>query len=193
MTIAEMKKFLKDLDDKGKKLSFEEIRQMIRELELESSSSITTELHHSPTSNPLLHKGEADAFQACLDLLEYFDENKPVETEPESTGIRKTTLEELHSVPFNVEGLVLQGCGGNLWDWINGINDCLNEEGILLNGRFGAENVSQFNTGEITNLLFSFTNGVELDMGKLAMWRLKTHASFGGTWLSDYLDNSKYN
>ncbi len=31
--------------------------------------------------------------------------------------------------------------------------------------------------------------GVKLDVGKLAMWRLQTHQNFGGTWLSDYLSN----
>ena len=32
-------------------------------------------------------------------------------------------------------------------------------------------------------------DGVDLDMGKLAMWRLASHCQFGGTWLSDYLPN----
>ncbi len=32
------------------------------------------------------------------------------------------------------EGLILQGCGGELQDWIDGINDMLTESGILLNG-----------------------------------------------------------
>ena len=26
-------------------------------------------------------------------------------------------------------------------------------------------------------------------MGKLAVWRLATHSTFGGTWLSDYVPN----
>ena len=30
---------------------------------------------------------------------------------------------------------------------------------------------------------------VQLDIGKLAMWRLHTHEQFGGTWLSDYVPN----
>lgn len=37
-------------------------------------------------------------------------------------------------------------------------------------------------------MLFPFED-VELDIGKLAMWRLQTHDTFGGTWLSDYIDN----
>ncbi len=28
-----------------------------------------------------------------------------------------------------------------------------------------------------------------MDMGRLAMWRIGTHGCFGGTWLSDYVDN----
>ena len=41
----------------------------------------------------------------------------------------------------------------------------------------------------ITNLLFPFDDGVKLDVGKLAMWRLQTYNIFGGTWLSDYVPN----
>ena len=32
------------------------------------------------------------------------------------------------------EGLILQGCGGSLDEWVDGINDMLTEDGILLNG-----------------------------------------------------------
>ncbi len=37
-------------------------------------------------------------------------------------------------------------------------------------------------------ILYPFGD-VKLDMGKLAMWRLQTHDTFGGTWLSDYVPN----
>ena len=30
---------------------------------------------------------------------------------------------------------------------------------------------------------------VKLDVGRLAMWRLRSHGTFGGTWLSDYQSN----
>ena len=83
------------------------------------------------------------------------------------------------------EGLNLQGCGGPIQEWIDGINDLLTEEGILLNGsRF--TKVSSFQNDGLTNLLFHF-DGVELKTGALAMWRLQTHSQFGGTWLSDYV------
>lgn len=85
------------------------------------------------------------------------------------------------------EGLILQGCGGELKEWVDGINDVLTENGILLdNTKF--ENVSVFQNDGVTCILYPFED-VHLNIGKLAMWRLQTHASFAGTWLSDYVDN----
>ncbi len=87
------------------------------------------------------------------------------------------------------EGLVFQGCGGDPQEWVDGINELLTEAGILLEGAvFKAEDVSRFQHGELTNMLFPF-EGVKLDMGRLAMWRIQTHGHFGGTWLSDYVPN----
>ena len=40
----------------------------------------------------------------------------------------------------------------------------------------------------LTNLYFPF-EGVDLNVGRLVMWRLQTHEQFGGTWLSDYVPN----
>ena len=86
------------------------------------------------------------------------------------------------------EGLVLQGCGGDPQEWLDGINELLTDEGILKDGsKF--ENISVFQNGSLTNILFPFEDGVEIDMGKLAMWRLRSHEQFGGTWLSDYVPN----
>lgn len=86
------------------------------------------------------------------------------------------------------EGLILQGCGGSLEEWVDGINDMLTEEGILLDGtRF--HGCSTFEHDGVTCLLFPFKEDVKLDVGKLAIWRLRTHDSFGGTWLSDYVPN----
>ena len=64
------------------------------------------------------------------------------------------------------EGLVIQGCGGDLKEWAEGINEMLAKSGMF----------------------FPF-EGLQLDAGKLAMWRLQTHREFGGTWLSDYVPN----
>ena len=100
--------------------------------------------------------------------------------------IREITTDELRKMDKQ-EGLVLQGCGGDLQEWLDGINSMLTEDGILLNGSH-FESASVFQHDDLTNLLFSF-EGVKLDMGKLAMWRLQTHGRFGGTWLSDYVPN----
>lgn len=85
------------------------------------------------------------------------------------------------------DGLILQGCGGDLKEWVDGINEMLTEAGILKDGsKF--EDVSTFQYGELTCLLYPFED-VKLDIGKLAIWRLQTHEDFGGTWLSDFVPN----
>lgn len=100
--------------------------------------------------------------------------------------IREKTTEDLRHMT-DAEGLILQGCGGDLQEWVDGINDLLTQEGILLNGtKF--EHAATFQHDGLTNLLFSF-EGVQLNMGKLALWRIQTHSQFGGTWLSDYVPN----
>ena len=100
--------------------------------------------------------------------------------------VKQITTDDLRTMEAQ-EGLVLQGCGGDLQEWVDGINDLLTEAGILLDGsKF--ENVSVFQHDGLTNLLFPFED-VKLDMGRLAMWRLQTHGQFGGTWLSDYVPN----
>mgnify|MGYP005972383279 CR=1 FL=1 len=100
--------------------------------------------------------------------------------------IKQITTEELRHLDGQ-EGMILQGCGGDLQEWVDGINDLLTEACILLDGsRF--ESVFVFQHQELTNLLFPF-DGVKLDVGKLAMWRLQTYGQFVGTWLSDYVPN----
>lgn len=100
--------------------------------------------------------------------------------------IQEKTTEDLRHMTGE-EGLILQGCGGDLQEWVDGINDLLTQEGILLNGtRF--EHAATFQHDGLTNLLFSF-EGVQLNVEKLAMWRIQTHSQFGGTWLSDYVPN----
>ena len=85
------------------------------------------------------------------------------------------------------EGLVLQGCGGDPREWVDDINGLLTEAGILLDGsKFQTENVSVFQHDGLTNMLFPLEN-VKLDMSRLVMWRLRTHETFGGTWLSNYV------
>ena len=101
-------------------------------------------------------------------------------------GIKAITTNGLRRMG-DCEGLILQGCGGNLQEWLDGINEMFTANGILKDGtKF--ENISVFEHEGLTCLLFPF-DGVKLDVGKLALWRLQTHATLGGTWLSDYVPN----
>ncbi len=101
-------------------------------------------------------------------------------------SIKHITTDDLRRMS-NAEGLILQGCGGDLQEWVDGINEMLTEESILRNGSKFSE-CSGFEHDGLTCLLFPF-KGVQVDMGRLAIWRLKTHDAFGGTWLSDYVPN----
>ena len=96
------------------------------------------------------------------------------------------TINELRRMK-NKDGLILQGCGGDRQEWVDGINELLTQEGILLDGtKFG--NVKSFCHEGLTNLLFPFED-VKLNFGKLAIWGLRSYETFGGTWLSDYVPN----
>lgn len=54
------------------------------------------------------------------------------------------------------EGLILQGCGGDLTEWVDGINDLLTQEGILLSGtKF--QSCATFSHKGVTCLLFPFS------------------------------------
>lgn len=86
------------------------------------------------------------------------------------------------------EGLVLQGCGGDPQEWVDGINEILAQEGILKKGA-GFEEAYTFRHDGLTCMLFPFKEDMELDVGKVAAWRLASYSTFGGTWLSDYVPN----
>ena len=83
--------------------------------------------------------------------------------------------------------IIRGAAGGDLTEWVDGINEMLTKAGILKDGcQF--ENVAAFQHGELTCLLYPFDD-VKLDIGKLALWRLQTHEVYGGTWLSDFVPN----
>lgn len=100
--------------------------------------------------------------------------------------IKNITTNDLRKMN-NKEGLILQGCGGEVKEWVDGINDILTENGILLDDT-KLDNVSVFQNEGVTCILYPFDN-VHLDVGKLSMWRLQSYTAFAGTWLSDYVDN----
>ncbi|MFR6330715.1 MAG: hypothetical protein ACLUOI_19180 [Eisenbergiella sp.] len=96
------------------------------------------------------------------------------------------TIEDLQNMGRR-EGLILQGCGGNLNDWINGINDIFTQEGILEEGtKF--EKAFRFRYGQLICLLFPFED-VKLNQEKLALWSQGTYEIFGGMRLADFLSS----
>lgn len=100
--------------------------------------------------------------------------------------IKNITTSDLRKMN-NKEGLILQGCGGEVKEWVDGINDILTENGILLDDtKF--DDVSVFQNEGVTCILYPFDN-VHFDVGKLSMWRLQSYTAFAGTWLSDYVNN----
>ena len=100
--------------------------------------------------------------------------------------INQITLTDLRRMNGK-EGLILQGCGVETQEWVDGINKMLTDKGILLNNtKF--EHVSVFQNDGVTCILYPFED-VHLDIGKLAMWRLQSYTAFAGMWLSDYVEN----
>ena len=100
--------------------------------------------------------------------------------------VKEIRIDELRRMNGK-EGLILQGCGGDLQEWLDGINDLLTTEGVLLNGsKF--DTIYSFQVGDHTDLFFPFDNA-ELNIGKFAMWRLQAQNTFFGTWLSDFVPN----
>ena len=83
--------------------------------------------------------------------------------------------------------MILQGCGGDLNDWVNGFTDMLKDEGIV-NDSFSFDEVYSFENNNLINLAFAINNE-NLDIGKLAIFRLKIRNDFGAMWLSDYIVN----
>ena len=91
-------------------------------------------------------------------------------------SIKEISTDELRRMKDR-EGIVFQGCGGSLDEWVDGVNEMLTESGILQNGTKFTD-VYSFENDNLTNLLFPFDEKVNLDIGKLAMWRLLHISSF---------------
>lgn len=86
------------------------------------------------------------------------------------------------------EGVVMLGAGGDPEQWINGVVEMWNEEGIYdghANDAF--EEVYKLTTsGGRTDLALVFNPAAKLNISKMAMWRLR----FGDcSWISDYIVN----
>lgn len=102
--------------------------------------------------------------------------------------IKKINLEEVKELRNkNYEFLILQGCGGDLNQWVKGITDTLKEEEVLPLD-FSFDEVYSFKNKDLTNLAFAL-NSEDINIGRLAILRIKMRQVFGSMWLSDYLDN----
>lgn len=65
-------------------------------------------------------------------------------------NIEKVTSEDLRRME-NQEGLILQGCGGDLNEWVDGINQMLTANGCLREG-------TQFQKGSL-DLVYTISSG----------------------------------
>ena len=102
--------------------------------------------------------------------------------------IKKISLDEVKELRNNnYEYLVLQGCGGDLNKWVDGITDMFIEEKIIPSN-FTFNEVYTFKNEDSTNMLFAL-NSKDINFGRLAILRLKMRSDFGSMWLSDYIDN----
>lgn len=105
-----------------------------------------------------------------------------------SNKIKELSSEEVKELRNdNYECLVLQGCGGDLTYWVDGFTDLLKDEGIVSDS-FSFNKVYVFKNNNLTNLIFVL-DSKDIDMSKLAIFRLKIRYNFGAMWLSDYVDN----
>lgn len=83
------------------------------------------------------------------------------------------------------EGIIFQGCGGDLSEWAIGINNWLTEEGILKD-QSELRTIAAFDHDGVPNLLFTIADA-EIDREKLESWRVATHEHIGGISLKDYV------
>lgn len=102
---------------------------------------------------------------------------------------KEVSFRKFKSLTKDKDGLVLLGAGGDLNDWIKGISSALYDEGVASSNKpvdlwSGAYVLTT--SGGRTDLALMFNDGDALDIGKLAMWRLR----FGdASWVSDYVVN----
>ena len=99
--------------------------------------------------------------------------------------IKEIDIQELRKMRGK-EGLILQGCGGELTEWVDGINNQLTNAEILLEGS-QFENCYTFKKGESTCLLFPFEDQ-KMNVGKFSIWRLVMQPQMRSMWLSDFVD-----
>ena len=97
--------------------------------------------------------------------------------------IKKVTKADIIKMT-NTEGLICLGTGGDLEEWVEGINEMMVEENVTTNKKVFTD-IYAFEDGETTNLLFLFPETKsEFNVSRLAMVRLQYDWM---KWLSDYI------
>lgn len=125
---------------------------------------------------------------STLGLIVGEDQFKVINKAVEKIDIKEISCSEIKELQKqNYEFLILQGCGGNLNEWVQGFTDMLKEEGIVSDS-FSFDEVYSFQNENLTNMAFAL-NSKDLNMEKLAIFRLKIRDNLGAMWLSDYIDN----
>lgn len=168
----------------GWKAVLEAAKQKKMQVLLVASSDRISRNHlHCQTELRKLGELGVQAYSLKNDLIMCYLAQIAYKTKGDVT-MKRITTEELCAMNES-EGLIIQGCGGDLSVWVDGINGMLTEQGILQKGS-DFHNISVFEHDGRTNLLFHM-DGVDLDMGRLTKWRIATYIQYRGTWLSDYL------
>lgn len=87
------------------------------------------------------------------------------------------------------EGMVFLGAGGDIQDWLKGIPEHLKEHDIASSDKIEdlfEKALVLTSTGGRTDLVLTFSKDTKLNIGKLAMWRLRMGNC---SWISDFVIN----
>ena len=101
------------------------------------------------------------------------------------------TISELRERKENEFAIVVMGAGGSLEEWKDGIAKALIEKAIVPEGEVFKEMHTL--SGNVmgkegrTDLVLFFADGLKIEMGKLAMWRLQNYFI---KWTDDFVVNS---
>jgi len=115
------------------------------------------------------------------DQIEKYTKEFTLQNEPICKELSIKEVQELKG-----DYLILQGCGGDLQEWIDGIKEMFIEQKVIEKQDFQFKEVYSFKNKDATNMLFGLDG---LNVGRLAIVRLGMTEQFGAMWLSDYKDN----
>ena len=115
------------------------------------------------------------------DQIEKYTKEFTLQNEPICKELSIKEVQELKG-----DYLILQGCGGDLQEWIDGIKEMFIEQKVIEKQDFQFKEVYSFINKDATNMLFGLDG---LNVGRLAIVRLGMTEQFGAMWLSDYKDN----